>query len=173
VVESTARSFGFELQGTLVGCRLFLISSHQELGANRLRRDGGNDVNDPEPTWTGLKSRSAALEVYDIAGNTLAGAASLGAVGLDWQLGGFAADPPSPSTASMGDSSQAAQLVQTMAGFNGAGPERQARREHDRRDRGGVAELYGRGSNQDAQQAGGPCRPGQVPRNVRRAPAEQ
>ena len=119
MVERTARSFGFELQGTLVGCRLFLISSHQELGANRLRRDGGNDVNDPEPTWTGLKSRSAALEVYDIAGNTLAGAASLGAVGLDWQLGGFAADPPSPSTASMGDSSQAAQLVQTMAGFNG------------------------------------------------------
>ena len=27
-------------------------------------------MNDPEPTWTGLKSRSAALEVYDIAGNT-------------------------------------------------------------------------------------------------------
>jgi hypothetical protein len=36
---------------------------------------------------------------------------------LDWQLGGFAADPPSGS---MGGSSQVAQLVQAMAGF-GAG----------------------------------------------------
>jgi hypothetical protein len=35
---------------------------------------------------------------------------------LDWQLGGFAADPP---TASMGDSGQAAQLAQAMAGFGG------------------------------------------------------
>jgi hypothetical protein len=37
---------------------------------------------------------SGAFEVYDIAGNTLVGAASLGTVGLDWQLGGFAVDPP-------------------------------------------------------------------------------
>jgi len=35
---------------------------------------------------------------------------------LDWQLGGFAADPLSGS---MGDSSQAAQLAQAMAGFGG------------------------------------------------------
>jgi len=42
---------------------------------------------------------SGQFEVYDIAGNTLVGAASLGAVGLDWQLGGFAPDPP---TGSMG-----------------------------------------------------------------------
>jgi hypothetical protein len=55
---------------------------------------------------------SGAFEVYDIAGNTLAGAASLGAVGLDWQLGGFAVDPPA------GDSS-AGQLVQAMAGIGG------------------------------------------------------
>jgi hypothetical protein len=34
------------------------------------------------------------FEVYDIAGNTLVGAASLGTVGLDWQLGGLAVDPP-------------------------------------------------------------------------------
>ena len=40
-------------------------------------------------------------------------------MGLDWQLGGFAADPPTGSTASMGGSSQAAQLVQAMAGFGG------------------------------------------------------
>jgi hypothetical protein len=58
---------------------------------------------------------SGAFEVYDIAGNTLVGAASLGAVGLDWQLGGFAADPP---TGSVGDSS-VSQLVQAMAGFGG------------------------------------------------------
>jgi hypothetical protein len=56
------------------------------------------------------------FEVYDIANNQITGAAPLGTVGLDWQLGGFAADPP---TGSMGDSSQAAQLVQAMAGFGG------------------------------------------------------
>jgi hypothetical protein len=60
---------------------------------------------------------TGAFEVYDIANNQLAGAASLGAVGLDWQLGGFAVDPP---TASMGGSSQVAQLVQAMAGFGGS-----------------------------------------------------
>ena len=36
---------------------------------------------------------SGAFEVYDIANNQLIGAASLGAVGLDWQLDGFAAEP--------------------------------------------------------------------------------
>ena len=63
---------------------------------------------------------TGAFEVYDIANNQLTGAAPLGSVGLDWQLGGFAADPPTGSTASTGDSSQAAQLVQARAGF-GAG----------------------------------------------------
>jgi endoglucanase len=62
---------------------------------------------------------TGAFEVYDIANNHLTGAASLGQVGLDWQLGGFAADRPTASTASMGDSSQAAQLGQAMAGFGG------------------------------------------------------
>src|SRR5262249_46038277 len=57
------------------------------------------------------------FEVYDIANNQITGAALLGAVGLDWQLGGFATDPPSGS---VGDSSQAAQLVQAMAGFGGS-----------------------------------------------------
>jgi hypothetical protein len=62
---------------------------------------------------------SGAFEVYDIAGNTLVGAASLGAVGLDWQLGGFAVDPP---TGSMGSSDgSTSQLVQAMAGFGGGG----------------------------------------------------
>ena len=60
---------------------------------------------------------TGAFEVYDIANNQLTGAAPLGQVGLDWQLGGFAVDPP---TGSMGDSSQSAQLVQAMAGI-GAG----------------------------------------------------
>jgi hypothetical protein len=44
---------------------------------------------------------TGAFEVYNIANNQLTGAASLGSVGLDWSLGGFAADPP---TASTGDS---------------------------------------------------------------------
>jgi len=38
----------------------------------------------------------------------------LGSVGLEWQLGSF-----SPPAASMGNSGQAAQLVQAMAGFEG------------------------------------------------------
>ena len=60
---------------------------------------------------------SGAFEVYDIANNQITGAASLGQVGLDWQLGGFAADPP---TGSMGSSDgSTSQLVQAMAGFGG------------------------------------------------------
>jgi hypothetical protein len=59
---------------------------------------------------------SGAFEVYDIANNQLTGAAPLGAVGTDWQLGGFAVDPPSGSTGSSGSTSQ---LVQAMAGFGG------------------------------------------------------
>ena len=60
--------------------------------------------------------RRGLFQVYNIANNQLTGSASLGAVGLDWQLGGFAVDPP---TVSMGDSSQVAQLVEAMAGFSG------------------------------------------------------
>jgi hypothetical protein len=59
---------------------------------------------------------TGAFEVYNIANNQITGAALLSTVGLDWQLGGFAVDPP---TASMGDTSQTAQLVQAMAGFGG------------------------------------------------------
>ena len=61
---------------------------------------------------------TGAFEVYDNANNQLTGAATLGAVGTDWQLGGFAADPP---TASMGSSGSTSQLVQAMAGFGGGG----------------------------------------------------
>jgi hypothetical protein len=70
---------------------------------------------------------SGAFEVYDIANNQLTGAAPLGTVGLDWQLGGFAVDPPTSSMGSSdGSTSQlvqaiAAQLVQPMAGFGGGG----------------------------------------------------
>jgi Ca2+-binding RTX toxin-like protein len=62
---------------------------------------------------------TGAFEVYNIANNQITGAALLGTVGLDWQLGGFAVDPPTGSAASMGNSSQVAQLVQAMAGFGG------------------------------------------------------
>jgi hypothetical protein len=60
---------------------------------------------------------SGAFEVYDIAGNALVGAASLGTVGLDWQLGGFAVDPPIGSGAFADGSND--QLVQAIAGFDG------------------------------------------------------
>jgi hypothetical protein len=64
---------------------------------------------------------TGAFEVYDIANNRITDAASLGQVGSEWQLGGLAADPPSGAAASLGDSSQSAQLVQAMAGFGGGG----------------------------------------------------
>jgi hypothetical protein len=60
------------------------------------------------------------FEVYDIAANTLIGAASLGTVGLDWQLGGLAVDPPVGAGGAMdGPDGSSAQLVQAMAGFDG------------------------------------------------------
>jgi hypothetical protein len=62
---------------------------------------------------------TGAFEVYDIANNQITSAASLGQVGLDWQVGGFAPNSPSASNAAMGDSSQVAQLVQAMAGLGG------------------------------------------------------
>jgi hypothetical protein len=77
-------------------------------------------------------STTGAFQAYNIAFSSLTGSASLGALGLDWQLpqfpavqpglpgGGFAADPPSASTASLGDSSQPAQLAQAMAGLGGS-----------------------------------------------------
>jgi hypothetical protein len=60
---------------------------------------------------------TGAFQVYNIANNQLTGSASLGQVGLDWQLGGFAADPPTGATGSSDGSTS--QLVQAMAGFDG------------------------------------------------------
>jgi hypothetical protein len=42
---------------------------------------------------------SGAFEVYDIVNSQIAGAASLGSVGLEWQLGGFGAEPPTERSA--------------------------------------------------------------------------
>ena len=61
-------------------------------------------------------SSSGAFEDYRISNNAITSATSLGAVGLDWQLGGFAVNPP---VAPSGETSGAAQLVQSMAGFGG------------------------------------------------------
>jgi len=61
------------------------------------------------------------FEVYNIANNQITEAALFSQVGLDWQLGGgFAVDSPSGSIASMGNSSQVAQLLKAMAGFGGS-----------------------------------------------------
>jgi hypothetical protein len=65
---------------------------------------------------------TGAFQVYDIANNQLTGSASLGAVGLDWQLGGFAGVSSTGSSASMGSAENStAQLVQAMAGFGCTG----------------------------------------------------
>ena len=65
-------------------------------------------------------TKTGQFEVYDIANNQITAASSLGQVGLDWQLGGFAANAPTASSASMGDSSQVGRLVQAMASFGAA-----------------------------------------------------
>src|SRR5262249_34234464 len=57
---------------------------------------------------------SGAFQVYNIANNQITGSASLGQVGLDWQLGGLTANPPAGANAN-------AQLVQAMAGFGAGG----------------------------------------------------
>jgi len=52
-----------------------------------------------------LRNRNtSALQVYNIANNRLMGSASLGAIGADWQLGGFAANAPGAPAAAMGSS---------------------------------------------------------------------
>jgi hypothetical protein len=61
---------------------------------------------------------SGAFEVYDIANNQLTGAAGLGQVGPEYQVGGFAADPPT-SSQSIGASNS--QLIQGTAGFASPG----------------------------------------------------
>jgi hypothetical protein len=69
---------------------------------------------------------TGAFEVYDISNNVITSATSLGAVGLDFQVGGVAVDPPvaaagamnQPAAGAMGASDNStAQLVQAMAGF--------------------------------------------------------
>jgi hypothetical protein len=63
---------------------------------------------------------TGGFEVYDIANNQITSAASLGQVGLEWQLGGFAANAPTGSMTSSGNlQDSTSQLVQAMAGFSG------------------------------------------------------
>jgi len=58
------------------------------------------------------------FEVYDIANNQLTGAAPLGAVGLDWQLGGFAVDSAAGAMGGADDQPGSnSQLVQAIASF--------------------------------------------------------
>jgi hypothetical protein len=66
---------------------------------------------------------TGAFQVYNIANNQLMGSASLGQVGSDWQLGGFAPtiSLPPDFTQPEGLAGSTAQLVQAMAGFGGGG----------------------------------------------------
>ena len=66
-------------------------------------------------------SLTGAFEVYDISDNKLTGAASLGQVGLDWQVGGIAVDPPiksSVSSSQLALERSHALLVQAMSSFS-------------------------------------------------------
>jgi len=58
-------------------------------------------------------ANTGEFEVYDIVNNQITTANSLGTVGLDWSVGGFAADPPS------GNSTQMSLLVPALASFGG------------------------------------------------------
>jgi hypothetical protein len=63
---------------------------------------------------------TGAFQVYNIANNQLMGSARLGTVGVDWQLGGFAASSPTGATGNSDDQpASTSQLVQAMAGFGG------------------------------------------------------
>jgi hypothetical protein len=63
---------------------------------------------------------TGAFEVYNISNNQITGAALLGTVGLDWQLGGLAPSFPTGATGSSDDQPGSnAQLVQAMAGSGG------------------------------------------------------
>jgi hypothetical protein len=68
---------------------------------------------------------TGAFQVYNIANNQLMGSASLGAVGVASQVGGFAAIgsvvPPLIQDAPPEMGGSTAQLVQAMAGFGGSG----------------------------------------------------
>ena len=61
-------------------------------------------------------ANTGQFEVYDIVNNQITTANSLGAVGLNFQVGGFAADPAAAST---GNAASTSQLMQAMAGFGG------------------------------------------------------
>jgi hypothetical protein len=62
-------------------------------------------------------STTGAFEVYDISHNAITSAASMGQVGLQWQVAGIAADPP-PAASAAGS---IAHLVQAMASFGASG----------------------------------------------------
>ena len=62
-------------------------------------------------------ANTGQFEVYDLVNNQITAANSLGAVGLNFQVGGFAADPPTENAGDVG------QLVQAMASFGGSGAE--------------------------------------------------
>jgi hypothetical protein len=62
------------------------------------------------PRGIGFSPTTGGFEVYDITNNQITATNYMGAVGLDFQVGGFAADPPAGSGST-------AQLVQAMAGF--------------------------------------------------------
>jgi hypothetical protein len=54
------------------------------------------------------------FEVYDLLNNQITSANSLGTIGLNFEVAGFAADPPVLDQST-------SQLVQKMAGFGGGG----------------------------------------------------
>jgi hypothetical protein len=58
-------------------------------------------------------SNTGAFEVYDISNNQITAAAGMGQVGMEWQVAGITADPPTGSSASLNS-----QFVQAMASFS-------------------------------------------------------
>jgi hypothetical protein len=61
-------------------------------------------------------SVTGAFEVFDISNNHITHSAAISGVGLDWTVGGIAADPPTGSS-----SPSTLQLVQAVASFGASG----------------------------------------------------
>jgi hypothetical protein len=58
------------------------------------RRGGGEEWKSGASDLVLRKVSTGQFQVYNIANNQIMGAAPLGTVGLEWQLGGSGADPP-------------------------------------------------------------------------------
>jgi len=66
------------------------------------RRSAALGWHSSDPRSQRVRPRIAQRQYRRVRSLTISGAANLGAVGLDWRLGGFAADPPTDNSGNVG-----------------------------------------------------------------------